>query len=89
MASLVIAPKQSVVKRIAVNQLGASAVVGFTAYMTGCIILYHNDKECSKQELLVELYGAAYATWKWYMGLGPEPQIKTGIESDDQRRRLR
>ena len=89
MSNLVVAPKQSIVKRITVNQLGAAAVVGFTAYATGCILVWHDDEECSKQELLVELYGAAYETWKWYMGLGPKPTIKIGTESNGQRRRLR
>jgi hypothetical protein len=87
---LAVIPKQSLVKRIAVNQLGASAVVGFTAYMTGCIMIWGEDsEEFTKAELLVDLYGVAYVTWKWYMGLGPEPPIHTGITEDDQCRRLR
>jgi hypothetical protein len=63
------------------NQLAANVVVGFTAYMTACVIAFHDEKEYSRAELLKELYSASYATWKWYMGLGPQPEVKTGLEN--------
>jgi len=63
------------------NQFAANAVVGFTAYLTACVLVFHDEKECSKAELLGELYLASYATWKWYMGLGPKPEVKTGLEN--------
>lgn len=83
MANIVRATNSSIT-RIAKNQLGAAAVASFTAYMTGCILI-SSDKEYSKKELLTELYSAAYVTWKWYMGLGPEPPVNTGIPDEVSR----
>jgi hypothetical protein len=60
------------------NQFAANVVVGFTAYMTACVLAFHDEKECSKAELLKDLYSASYSTWKWYMGLGPEPETYKG-----------
>ena len=71
------------ITKIARNQIGAAAVVGFTTYLTGCILIWgENQEDCSKQELLAELYSAAYVTWKWYMGLGPAPTVNTGIPDE-------
>ena len=89
MSNLVLQPRSSLTKHIVKNQLSAAVTVSFTAYCTGCILLFHDNKEVSKGELLSDLYRAAYCTWKWYMGLGPEPEINTGIPKDDQCRRLR
>ena len=69
------------ITKVVVNQLGATAVVGFTAYATMAVI-YDPDfhDEVSKKELIAELWKASYITWKWYMGLGPKPEVKIGIE---------
>jgi hypothetical protein len=63
--------------KIVTNQLGAAVVAGFTAYVTAAIIYDpdFNESEGSKQELISELWKASYITWKWYMGLGPPPEI--------------
>jgi len=72
------------ITKIAINRLNAAAVVGFTGYLTGCILLDSTDKD-SKRELLTELYSAAFITWKWYMGLGPEPVVNTGVPNEVSR----
>ncbi len=64
------------------NQFAANLVVGFTTYLTACVLVSHDEKECSKAELLKDLYSASYSTWKWYMGLGPKPEVKIGIENE-------
>jgi hypothetical protein len=64
------------------NQFAANLVVGFTAYLTACVLVSHDEKEYSKAELLKDLYSASYSTWKWYMGLGPKPEVKIGIENE-------
>jgi hypothetical protein len=87
MADLVLASSNSITK-VAKNQLGAAAVIGFTSYLTACILVdWDEEKDGSKQETLAELWSAAYVTWKWYMGLGPAPAINTGIPNEIPRRK--
>ncbi len=66
--------------KIVVNQFAANLVVGFAAYLTVCVLASEEDSD-SKKEMLAELWPATYVTWKWYMGLGPQPEVKIGTES--------
>lgn len=81
MSNLVLV-KHNPITRIMVDRLAANAVVGFTIYLTACVIAFHEEEEYSKAELLKELYSASFSTWKWYMGLGPKPEAKTGLENE-------
>ncbi len=66
--------------KIVANQFAANLVVGFSTYLTVCVLVSEEDLS-SKKEMLAELWPAAYTTWKWYMGLGPEPKVKIGTET--------
>ena len=81
MSNLVVV-KHNPITRIMVDRFAANAVIGFTIYMTACVIAFHEEGEDSKAELLKELYSASFSTWKWYMGMGPKPEMKTGVEND-------
>ena len=60
----------------------AALIVGFTSYLVGCALLFHEDCEFSKKELVAAAVAAGYACWKWKMGLGPEPFVNTGLENE-------
>lgn len=71
--------------RVISNHMEAAFVVGITSYLVGCVLIYHDEKEFSKNELLAEVISAGYAVWKWKMGLGPEPPVNTGVPNEVSR----
>jgi hypothetical protein len=70
--------KSNPLSKIVANQFAANVVVGFSAYLTVCVLAFEKDS-ISKKEMLAEPWPATYVTWKWYMGLGPKPEVKIGI----------
>lgn len=64
------------------NVAEANLFVGFASYLVVNVLLFHDNKEFSKQELVADIVSAGYDCWKWKMGLGPEPPVNTGIPDE-------